>query len=48
MVIVMNRAQAIYLSTEEVYRVTWRINGTSDIYPEGIHLFTIICLGVFG
>lgn len=29
----MNRAQAIYLSTEEVYRVTWRINGTSDIHP---------------
>lgn len=28
----MNRAQAIYLSTGEVYRVTWRINGTSDIY----------------
>lgn len=34
MVIVMNRAQVIYLSTEEVCRVTWRINGTSDIYPQ--------------
>ena len=33
MVIIMSIASTIHLRTEEICKVTWRINGTSDIYP---------------
>ena len=33
MVIIMNIVPTIHLRTEEVCKVTWRINGTNDSYP---------------
>lgn len=33
MVFIMSIASTIHLRTEEICKVTWRINGTSDIYP---------------